>query len=333
MLLTSPVRVSANGGTLTKVQVIGGPGRSVKGTLNAARSEWKASRLLFPDSVYRVDAEATNAAGERVTRTQTFSTVRAPKVLAADITPSEGDSVGVAMPIAVKFNEPVKDRAAVERVLQVTTTKPIEGAWHWLNPKEVHYRPRTYWPAQSKVTLTANLRNVSASADTWGTTNLRRTFSITNSVVTKVDLTTHEAKTYIDGRLARTIPVTGGKPGWDTRNGIKVILDKEENKLFTNEMIGAAESYRLYSKWALRVTLSGEFLHTASWSTGSQGNANVSHGCVGMNTENSAWLWKVSHVGDPVEVKSPTGGPMELTNGYGDWNLTWEEWKAGSALS
>ena len=35
-------------------------------------------------------------------------------------------------------------------------------------------------------------------------------------------------------------------------------------------------------QWAMRVTYSGEFIHAAPWSVGSQGYANVSHGCTGM---------------------------------------------------
>jgi lipoprotein-anchoring transpeptidase ErfK/SrfK len=177
------------------------------------------------------------------------------------------------------------------------------------------------------------MRGVRADNDAWGVKDEVRRFGITNSVITKVNLADHHARVYIDGKLRRTIPVTGGKPGWRTRDGIKVVLEKRENILFRNEAIGAAEHYRLTSRWGLRVTWSGEFLHTASWSTGSQGSANVSHGCVGMNSADSGWLWGVSHVGDPVEVHSPDGDPMEPSNGFGDWNFSWKEYKAGSALA
>ena len=55
-------------------------------------------------------------------------------------------------------------------------------------------------------------------------------------------------------------------------------------------------------QYAQRVTYSGEFLHAAPWSVYAQGSSNVSHGCVGMSTDNGAWLFSITHRGDPVEV-------------------------------
>ena len=66
-------------------------------------------------------------------------------------------TVGVGMPIIVRFTEDVTDRAAVERALSVSTVPAIEGGWNWLSNKEVHYRTRTYWAAGTAVTLRRNL--------------------------------------------------------------------------------------------------------------------------------------------------------------------------------
>ncbi|MGW5366233.1 L,D-transpeptidase [Actinopolymorpha pittospori] len=331
----APVTVAANGGALTQVEVTN-DGKPVEGTLNPAKTSWSvAEGSLLPDRVYQVHAVAKNADGQETQTNQTFTTAKPAKVLGTSIEPLDGSTVGVGMPIVIKFTVPVKDRAEVEKRLVVETSKPVEGAWHWFSSEEVHYRPRTYWPAHTDVTLRINTKDVNAGDGAWGIKDKVRHFSITNSVVTKVDLNnSHTARVYIDGRLARSIPVTGGKSGWETRNGTKVILEKRENVLFKNEAIGALEHYRLTGRWALRMTWSGEFLHTASWSVASQGNSNTSHGCVGMNLSNSDWLWHVSHVGDPVEVMSSHGDQMPATgNGYGDWNVSWNEWKAGSALS
>ena len=51
----------------------------------------------------------------------------------------------------------------------------------------------------------------------------------------------------------------------------------------------------------MRVTYSGEFIHAAPWSVGSQGYANVSHGCTGMSTANADWLYHMTVRGDVVE--------------------------------
>ncbi len=330
--LDAVVKVSAASGTLTRVKVTSPDGK-LRGGLGARKTTWASGMVLEPDSVYRVEAAAVNAEGQSTEVIQTFSTIRPTKVLGTDILPLDGATVGVGQPIQVKFTEPVKDRASVEKRLQVETSQPVEGSWHWFDDKEIRFRPKSYWPAHTQVTLKANLRGVRSGAGAWGIKDKVRKFTIANSVVTKVDLADHHARVYIDGKLARTIPVTGGKAGWRTRNGTKVILEKAENIVFTNEAIGAPENYRLVARWGVRVTWSGEYLHSASWSVGSQGSANTSHGCVGMSTEDSGWLYSVTHVGDPVEVHSPDGNQMEPSNGFGDWNFNWQEWTRGSALS
>jgi lipoprotein-anchoring transpeptidase ErfK/SrfK len=35
----------------------------------------------------------------------------------------------------------------------------------------------------------------------------------------------------------------------------------------------------------------------------SQGNANVSHGCINLSPDNAAWYYNIVHVGDPVTVQ------------------------------
>jgi len=85
-------------------------------------------------------------------------------------------------------------------------------------------------------------------------------------------------------------------------------------------------------KYALRETWSGEFLHAAPWSVGSQGRANVSHGCIGMSTGNAQWLFNQVKVGDPVVVSGTNRG-LERGNGWTDWNISFEEFKSFSALA
>ena len=78
--------------------------------------------------------------------------------------PLDGETVGVGLSIGIWFSQPVADRAAVERRLQVTSSKPVTGAWHWFNDSEVHYRPRDYWPSGSRVTLRTRLAGTDAGS-------------------------------------------------------------------------------------------------------------------------------------------------------------------------
>lgn len=155
-------------------------------------------------------------------------------------------------------------------------------------------------------------------------------------MISKVDAETHQMKVFQNGKLLRTIPITTGKPGFTTRSGVKVIIEKFRIKQMNSETIGInpgdPEAYNIDDvEYAMRVTYSGEFVHAAPWSTGYQGYSNVSHGCTGMSTDNAAWLYNLSKVGDVVEYTG-TDAYMTLDNGYGDWNMPFKEYAKGSAL-
>ena len=139
-----------------------------------------------------------------------------------------------------------------------------------------------------------------------------------------------------NGKVLRTIPITTGKAGFTTRSGTKVIIEKLRTKRMNCETVGISQSNPEYYniddvEYAMRLTYSGEFIHAAPWSVGSQGYANVSHGCTGMSTSNAAWLYGISKRGDVVEYTG-TDRWMTMTNGYGDWNVPFKEYKQGSAL-
>jgi lipoprotein-anchoring transpeptidase ErfK/SrfK len=154
-------------------------------------------------------------------------------------------------------------------------------------------------------------------------------------MVSVVDVDAHTLTVWRNGQKARVIPVSTGKDGFLTRNGTKVILEKHTLKIMDARTIGIypgdPEYYRLEVPYAMRITWSGEFVHAAPWSVGSQGRDNVSHGCVGMSPSNAIWLFNQTTVGDVVQV---TGSPrtLEPGNGYTDWNVSWSEWLEGSAL-
>ena len=74
-------------------------------------------------------------------------------------------------------------------------------------------------------------------------------------------------------------------------------------------------------------------MHAAPWSVEAQGEENVSHGCTGMSTADAAWFFNTVREGDVVEVLNSGGERMApFDNGFGDWNLDWAAWRAGSAL-
>jgi lipoprotein-anchoring transpeptidase ErfK/SrfK len=219
--------------------------------------------------------------------------------------------------------------------MHVTTAPAQKGTWHWVSDTEVHYRPKTYWKAGTDVNVDLDINGVDAGAGIYGQEDRQVDFSIGDAHIYKVNTVSDQMKVYSNGSLLRTIPITTGlQPTYTTRSGIKVIIEKFASKRMNSETVGITgpDAYDIDDvQWAMRVTYSGEFVHAAPWSVGSQGYANVSHGCTGMSTENAAWLYAMTLRGDVVDYTG-TDRQMEPENGYGDWNIPWSEYKEGSAL-
>ena len=331
-----PIIVTAVDGHLSTVDVIG-PKGPLPGTLSDDGTRWQADvRSLRYNSTYRVEATAIDARGVATTTVNEFSTIAPSKFFTGQVvSPAAGVTVGVGMPVIVSFDRPIKNRADVEQALVVRTPTSIEGAWAWRDGTTVEFRPKSYWPGNIPVEVVANFQGLESSKDVYGKGGLESSFKVGPSMVTKVDALTHEAQVLRDGAVIRTIPITTGKLGFETRTGTKVIVSKERTRIMDAATGGTDRSdpeyYRLTVEYAMRVTYSGEFVHAAPWSVGSQGRANVSHGCIGMSTSNAQWLYDQTMVGDVVEVTG-TSNEQNLGNGITVWNETWPQWLARSAV-
>ncbi|WP_337588800.1 Ig-like domain-containing protein [Mycolicibacterium aromaticivorans] len=69
------------------------------------------------------------------------------------VSPNDGSVVGVGQPIAVRFDENISDRLAAQRSISITTNPPIDGAFYWLNDREVRWRPAQYWKPGTTVSV------------------------------------------------------------------------------------------------------------------------------------------------------------------------------------
>ncbi|MEU9041139.1 MULTISPECIES: Ig-like domain-containing protein [unclassified Kitasatospora] len=338
-----PVTVTAvQGSRLTDVTVVGPDGRVVAGELAADQRSWRTTGRLKAATTYSVRIAADDGKGGRGDTTEDFSTLAAQRLLTAKLGPdSSGSGVyGVGQPLTVQLSEAVKDpqaRREVEQALTVTSQPAVTGAWYWVDDKNLHFRPEEYWPAGTAVTLAFDDTGSRIADGLYGGDRSSLKLRIGERVESVVDAAAHELTLKRGGEVVRTIPVTTGKPGFDTRNGIKVVLGQERSVRMSGETIGIAagssESYNLDVQWATRVTWSGEYVHAAPWSVGSQGVENVSHGCTGMSTENAKWFYENTRVGDLVTVVNSRGAGMEaFGNGFGDWNVTWTDWVKHSAV-
>lgn len=330
--------LTATHGTFQKVRVVGGDAE-IPGTFSQDGASWTASELLEPGTAYVVRSVAVDGNGDTKRSVQRFRTQRLTmdQQTYPSMAPIDGETVGIGMPVIVQFDVAVSDRAAIEKHLRVESVPTQKGAWHWLSDHEVHWRPKKYWQAGTDVTVHADINSIPAGNGIYGQLSRTTKFHVGDAVVMKVDVAGHVMRVHQNGKLVRTIPVSAGKPGFTTRSGIKVIIEKFRTKRMDAATTGISEGDPEYYniedvEYAQRVTYSGEFLHAAPWSVGSQGSANVSHGCVGMSTANAAWLYGITKRGDVVDVFG-SDRHMTLENGYGDWNLPFSEYKQGSALA
>ncbi len=333
------LKVTASEGKLSAVKVESPAGKPLAGAMNADKTVWTTADLLEPGRAYRVHASAVNTAGVTTRETTSFHSddLTLDEQTYPSIAPLRGETVGVGMPAIVQFDVPVTNKASIERHLSVTSNPQVAGSWHWVSSQEVHWRPKHFWPTGTKVTVKADINSIPAGNGIYGQMDRSTSFVVGDSVIDKINIATDEMNVYINGDLARTIPVTGGKAGYETRSGTKLIVEKFLVRRMDAATVGISQSDPEYYnipdvQYAMRVTYSGEFLHAAPWSVYAQGSYNVSHGCVGMSTENAAWLYNLSHRGDVVKVTGTSRG-LEDGNGWTDWNMSYEEYKQGSALS
>ena len=330
--LDKTVKIKVAQGTLAAVTVTTSKGKKVPGTLSADNLTWSSKTKLAPGTKYKLSVEAAASDGSKTTKTSSFKTLTPKSTASAYIQPGDGWVVGVGMPVVVNFSRSVstKNRDEVEDALTVKTTKDVEGSWRWISSEQVQWRPKNYWPANTKVKVTSNLAGVELQPGVWGTAKRTSDFDIGSKVISTVDVSGHKLIFRKNGKVIRTIPVTTGKASMATRNGIKVIMSRETVHHMRSSTIGIQKGdpdyYDITARYAMRLTYSGEFLHAAPWSMGSQGRANVSHGCTGMSTADARWVFNNSKVGDVV-VYTNSNRALESGNGYTAWNMSYDRWK------
>ncbi|MEU5880672.1 Ig-like domain-containing protein [Spirillospora sp. NPDC047279] len=328
-----PVTVKADKGKLTEVTLADAKGRKAAGRLAADGLSWKSDWTLRPSTTYTVTAKGTDD-GKAATATSTFTTLTPRKKLESGMAPLEGEKVGVGMPVQLLLTQPVstkEGRQAVERSLEVKMSKPVEGAWHWISDKEVDFRPREYWPANSKVQVVAHLAGVKAGNGMYGVKDRTLSFTVGPRHYTKINAKTHRATVTDGDETVRSMKVSLGKPGDDSYTGVMIAQEKQAHMVMDSSTTGNPGDYRTPTDWNVRMTYSGTFVHSAPWSTGSQGSANVSHGCVNASPSDAKWFYNFTQRGDVIEVTGTTR-KLKFGNGPTPWAISWSGWLQGSAL-
>ncbi len=233
----------------------------------------------------------------------------APFSLAA-VNPGDGSTVGVAMPIIIKFSSPVADHAAAEQAIHISSDPPVPGKFYWMSDNQVRWRPFDFWPAHTVV-------NVDAA----GT---KSTFSTADALVATADDATHQLTITRNGDVQQVFPMSMGKPGHDTPNGTYYVQQKFRDIVMDSETYGVSntspDGYRVHVKLAVQFDNSGNFVHSAPWSVADQGVRTVSHGCINISPENAQWFYDNFGIGDPIVVTNSVGSYTQNDGGQ-DWQI------------
>ena len=327
------ITVTATHGKLSGVTATTSGGQ-VTGTMNAAGTVWHSTWALDVSQGYTVTAQAAGTkaagtAGTHVSRTSKFTTLTPSQTFTTEIYEGAGATYGVGMPIILYFNQHITNTAAVERALQVTSSKPVVGAWYWDYPCNMavecaYFRTQNYWPSGTQVTFTGHLNGVEGAPGVYGFHTLTQSFDIGASLIVVASTQTHYMQLYQNGKMIDNWPISTGKPGDNTPNGTYLTIDKG------NPVDMKGPGYNIEVPWSVRFTWSGDYLHDAYWSTSEQGFTNVSHGCVNMPPADAQTYYSMEVPGDPVTVTgSPAAGTWD--NGWTMWFLPWSKYVQGSA--
>jgi lipoprotein-anchoring transpeptidase ErfK/SrfK len=353
VLLDTPILVTAVNATISTVAVRenGGPANLAWASADEG-AEWIYSGGLDLAASYTITATAVSASGGETIATSGFQTMSSAwRLLTTVLNMSDGDSVGVGMPIELEFNAPIPPayQQGIIDHIAVVSDPPQPGGWYWFDDEDVHYRPENFWQSGTRVTVDADLNGVDAGNGYWGLGNWSMSFSVGPEHVTVVNTQTRTMQVYDGdpangGQLLYTWPTNTGKTGFETINGTLVVLYHAPVVLMqscptfeTPEACtpGGSEYYNenVYDDTA--VSSDGYFIHAAPWvcwgdtcSDSYYGPGNSSHGCINLSTDNAVTYYNWSQVGDVVEV---TGSPNEASynNGEGDWQTPWSDFVPG----
>ncbi|WP_078568612.1 L,D-transpeptidase [Streptomyces auratus] len=332
------LKVTARKGRLKSVKVKDAKGNEVDGKIAGDGALWQPSGHLGASTEYKVDAIAVDGQGREAAEHSSFTTLVPKNTFIGQYSPEDGQQVGVGMPVSLHFTRGITDPKAVEDAIEVSAkpSVPVEG--HWFGNDRLDFRPEKYWAPGTKVTLKLDLNGVEGRPGVYGTQAKEVSFTVGRSQVSTVDAKSKQMTVVRDGKKIRTIPITSGGPGTETYNGKMVISEKHLVTRMNGDTVGFGGEYDIKDvPHAMRLSNSGTFIHGNYWSgRATFGTRNASHGCVGLfdqrgggdSSTPAAWFFRNSVIGDVVIVKNSHDETIQPDNGFSDWNLSWEKWKA-----
>jgi lipoprotein-anchoring transpeptidase ErfK/SrfK len=338
---SDPVRIKVVHGTLVSLTAVDDKGVTLSGTVSAA--SWVSTGIVIPSRTYLLQGKIRGLDGTLVVKSLNITTTAPDRTVHANVNVQVGKAVGVGWPITVRFTSPVTNRIAVQNALQLQTSVPVTGAWHWFSDTEVHYRPQVYWPAHTQITLHRNLDGIEVAPGVWGTDDGDKAFNVGDKHVSTVDVATHLMTVTVNDKFYNSYKVSTGRPTLPTLGGVHTVLakfDVKEMKSWT--LIPPIPKYLPNGKknpaaydekelWATRISNAGAFVHFNPDTVKVQGLSNASHGCINTDLADAEQFYNLSLLGDVVNVVHSTAPPNLSDPGMQDWNYSWADWLKGSA--
>jgi len=330
----SPVTVSVADGVLGSVTMVNENGRSINGQLSPDGLRWSTTEQLGYNRRYTLNVKALGLGGA-ATRQMTFETSSPKHLTMPYVNPGDGEVVGIGEPVAIRFDENIANRAAAQKAIVITTNPPVEGAFYWLNNREVRWRPEHFWKPGTAIDVAVNTYGVDMGNGMFGEDNVRTHFTVGDEVIATADDTTKVVTVRVNGEVVKTMPTSMGKDSTPTANGVYIVGGRFKHIIMDSSTYGvpvnSPNGYRTDVEWATQMSYSGVYVHSAPWSVGAQGHTNTSHGCLNVSPSNAEWFYDHIKRGDIVEVVNTVGPTLSGTEGLGDWNIPWPQWKAGNA--